>query len=114
MRTKTTKKRPAVAERFRELTPDGAIEALEAALERLIVAVEQEEDLLFHSLDMMLAYEKARVVLGDPVQDYPGGYEDSHYHLFGWKEEDGCCVCDDYRADNMADTAIGTTSAESR
>ncbi len=79
---------------------------LRVALERFVVAVEVEDELLANSERVWTAYEKARAVLGDPVKEYPGGYEDAHTHLFGWQESDGCDTCADWQADQSAE-AIG-------
>lgn len=71
------------------------------ALKRFIRAAEAEEELLSNSADIWSAYEAARVLLGDPVKEYPGGYEDMHFHPYGWTEADGCDTCQDYKADHQ-------------
>lgn len=76
-------------ERLRDVT---------SVLMRLVKAVEEEDDLLSNSGAVWDAYSHARVILGDPVIDFPGGYEDAHFHRYGWTEADGCDTCDDYRS----------------
>jgi hypothetical protein len=42
-------------------------------------------------------YEDARKLLGCPVQNFPGGFEGSHFHFSTFKVgEDTCDTCDDY------------------
>ncbi len=71
--------------------------ALRKALVQFIRAYEGQEDLWSEPTeDFYNAYADARALLGDPVKSYPGGYEDSHIHPFGWNTEDGCETCADY------------------
>lgn len=69
-------------------------------LEKCVKAIEQEAEETFTSSSLWEAYEQARVVLGDPVQEYPGGYDDAHFHRYGWKLEDGCETCADWNEDH--------------
>lgn len=66
-----------------------------SCLERFVVAVEGEDELLSNSAAVWDTYEAARLLLGHPVISYPGGCEGTHFHLYEWKTGDACDVCDD-------------------
>lgn len=98
-----TGQRPSkhTAEECREVLR-GQRDLLAAALEKFVEATEKPEDgweCVWEEL--WNAYAAARKLLGDPVKMYPGGYDGEHFHLFGWKEEDGCETCADYEADRL-------------
>jgi hypothetical protein len=86
----------------RRVAAEAEVERLRKATERFILAAEHEDELLSNSPDIWNAYEAARECLGHPVQSYPGGYYDTHFHLYEWEEGDHCDTCDDYAADQKA------------
>lgn len=87
----------------RELVAE--IHQLRAAVKAFLAACETDVELMDNNADLFDAYEQASKWLGDPIKSYPGGYEDTHYHKYGWKPEEGCDTCEDYREEQAAGAA---------
>jgi hypothetical protein len=81
-------------------------EELLQALEAFVRACDDDEELTQNNADLWDAYEQARKVLLDPIVTHPGGYENQHYHEYGWQPEDGCETCEDYREEQAKAEAM--------
>lgn len=71
--------------------------AVRQALEAFVRACDDDTELTASNGLLWDAYVQARTALLDPIRSLPGGYADQHYHPYGWKPEDGCETCDEYR-----------------